>query len=394
MLTDREQAILGEIEPESLYTLTAELVRRPSVSGEERSVAEFIANFLGDHGLEAGTAEVEPGRPNVSTSWGAEAGPALLLTGHSDTVPVGEGWSRDPFGGEIVDGRLYGRGSCDMKAGLAGMLLTMVAVKRRLPRPARRVIFAACVDEEEGGKGTQDALRKGLAADWAVIGEPTELQPISAAKGNAYFEVKVHGRSAHAGSPELGANAIYGAAKAIEVVERHHAELRARSHPLLGSPSASVGTVRGGFMVSAVPDSCSFWVDRRLIPGEDGDSALAELSRRLHEAAAYPGTRIEERLAMEMPAMQSPVDHPIFTALAAAAADAGGPALPPGAWSAACDGGFLQRGGIAPVVLFGPGSITKQAHRPDEFVPLSELLIAARAYALLAARWLSTPADR
>ena len=391
MLTDTEKAIIGEIEPERLYALTAELVRKPSVSGEERGVADLIANFLGDHGLDPAMVEVEPGRPNVSASWGAEAGPALLLTGHSDTVPIGEGWNRDPFGGEIAEGNLYGRGSCDMKAGLAGMMLALLAVKRRIPRPSRRVIFAACVDEEEGGKGTQDALRKGLAADCAVIGEPTELQPIGAAKGDAYFEVKVRGRSAHAGSPELGANAIYGAAKAIEVVQRHHAELRQRKHPLLGSPSASVGTVSGGFTVSAVPDSCTFWVDRRLMPGEDGASALAELSRRLHEeSAAFPGTQIEERLAMEMPAMQSPLDHPIFAALATAAADVGGPSLPVGGWSAACDGGFLQRGGIAPVVLFGPGSITKQAHRPDEFVPLSELLIAARSYALLAARWLNS----
>lgn len=390
MLTDSEKVILGDIEPEQLYSLTAELVRRPSISGEERSVAEFIANFLGDHGLDPALSEVEAGRPNVVASWGAEAGPALLLTGHSDTVPIGEGWRKDPFGGEIVDGKLYGRGSCDMKAGLAGMMLALIAVRRRLPRPARRVIFAACVDEEEGGKGTQDALRKGLAADWAVIGEPTELQPIGAAKGDAYFEVKVTGRSAHAGSPELGANAIYGAAKAIAAVERHHAELRTRNHPLLGSPSASVGTVAGGFTVSAVPDSCTFWIDRRLVPGEDGASALAELSRRLHEeGVAYPGTRIEERLAMEMPAMQSPADHPIFAALAGAAADAGGPSLPTGTWSAACDGGFLQRGGIAPVVLFGPGSISRQAHRPDEFVPLDETLIAARAYTLLAARWLT-----
>lgn len=395
MLTDSEKAILGEIEPQALYTLTAELVRKPSVSGEERGVAEFIANYLGDHGFAAEMTEVEPGRPNVSASWGAEMEPALLLTGHSDTVPIGEGWNRDPFGGEIADGRLYGRGSCDMKAGLAGMLMAMVAVRRRLPRPARRVIFAACVDEEEGGKGTQDALRKGLAADWAVIGEPTDLQPIGAAKGNAYFEVKVRGRSAHAGSPELGANAIYGAAKAIEAVQRHHADLRKRAHPLLGSPSASVGTVSGGFTVSAVPDTCTFWIDRRLVPGEDGAAALAELSRCLHdEAAAHPGTRIEERLAMEMPAMQSPPEHPIFAALSAAARDAGGPARPVGGWSAACDGGFLQRGGIAPVVLFGPGSIVNQAHRPDEFVPLSETLIAARTYALLAARWLGAAADR
>ncbi|MGH7126011.1 MAG: M20 family metallopeptidase, partial [Stellaceae bacterium] len=311
MLTDAEKAILGEIEPEPLYALTAELVRRPSVSGEEGSVAEFIAEFLRDHDLDPALAEVEPGRPNVSAAWGAEAGPALLLTGHSDTVPVGEGWSRDPFGAEVADGRLYGRGSCDMKAGLAGMMLALLAVKRRIARPTGRVIFAACVDEEEGGKGTQDALRKGLAADCAVIGEPTELQPIGAAKGDAYFEVKVRGRSAHAGSPELGANAIYGAAKAIEAVQRHHAELRRRAHPLLGSPSASVGKVSGGFTVSAVPDSCTFWIDRRLMPGEDGASALSELTRSLHqESVAFAGTQIEERLAMEKPALLSPLDHP------------------------------------------------------------------------------------
>src|SRR5579859_5461339 len=101
MLTDTEKTILGEIDPERLFALTAELVRRPSVSGGERSVAEFIGNFLRDHGLDAEMAEVEPGRPNVSASWGADAGHALLLTGHSDTVPVGEGWNRDPFGGEI-----------------------------------------------------------------------------------------------------------------------------------------------------------------------------------------------------------------------------------------------------------------------------------------------------
>src|SRR5262249_50820586 len=155
------------------------------------------------------------------------------------------------------------------------MLWAMVAAKRRIARPNRRVIFAACVDEEEGGKGTQDALKKGLAADCAVIGEPTELQPIGAAKGDAYFEGKARGRTAHAGSTEVGANAIYGAAKAIEAVRRHHAELRRRVHPLLGSPSASVGTVTGGFTVSAVPDSCTFWIDRRLMPGEDGAAALA-----------------------------------------------------------------------------------------------------------------------
>lgn len=382
-----ERRVLDAIEPDELYRLAAELVRRPSVSGEEKRVAEFIANHLSDHGFAVALTEIESGRPNVVTSWGADDGPVLLLTGHTDTVPVGAGWTHDPFGGEIVDGRLYGRGSCDMKAGLAGMMMALIAAKRHLPKPRGRVVFAGCIDEEEGGKGTQAAIRAGLKADWAVIGEPTDLQPINAAKGNCYFEVKVAGTAAHAGSPERGVNAIYGAAEAIRAVAAHHEELRRRRHPLLGSPSVSVGRITGGLTTSAVPDQCSFTVDRRLLPDETGTSALAEFARRLHRDPPRPeGVRIEERLLMEMPAMETPEHHPLIAALKAAARDAGGPDIAVGGWSAACDGGFLRRDAGMPVVLFGPGSIVNQAHRPDEFVPLGEMLIAARTYGLLTAR--------
>jgi acetylornithine deacetylase/succinyl-diaminopimelate desuccinylase-like protein len=215
MLNHSDREILDAIESEPLFRLTAEMVRRPSVSGDERAVAEFMANVLADHGFVVAMPEAVPGRPNVVTSWGADEGPTLLLTGHSDTVPIGDGWTHDPVGAEIVDGRLYGRGSCDMKAGLAGMMTALIAAKRTFGRPRGRLVFAACIDEEEGGLGTQAAIREGLQADWAVIGEPTDLQLIIAAKGNCYFEVDVRGRGAHAGSPERGINAIYGAAWAI-----------------------------------------------------------------------------------------------------------------------------------------------------------------------------------
>jgi acetylornithine deacetylase/succinyl-diaminopimelate desuccinylase family protein len=394
MLSDPEKRVLAAIEAEPLYRLTAELVRRPSVSGDEKTVADFIANYLSDHGFAVDTDEIEPGRPNVTTSWGNDDGKVLLLTGHTDTVPIGEGWQHDPLGAEIVDGRLYGRGSCDMKAGLAGMMMALIAAKRGLQRPRGRIVFAGCIDEEEGGKGTQGAIRAGLKADWAVIGEPTDLQPICAAKGNCYFEVKVGGSGAHAGSPERGVNAIYGAAEAIRAVQSHQAELSRRRHGLLGSPSVSVGTIKGGLTVSAVPDQCSFLVDRRLLPEETGESALAEFSHALHRHPASPqGVTVTERLAMEMPSMETPRDHPLVAALARAARDAGAPDLAPGGWSAACDGGFLQRDAAVPVVLFGPGSIVNQAHRPDEFVPLEETLIAARAYAVLAVRALGGDQD-
>jgi acetylornithine deacetylase/succinyl-diaminopimelate desuccinylase family protein len=390
MLNDVENRVVGELDEREVIQLTAELIRRPSVTGEEKSVVELLANFLTDHGLPVELDEAAPDRPNLACLWGAEDGPTLLLTGHSDTVPIGNGWTRDPFAGEIDDGRLYGRGSCDMKAGLAGMAIAMVALKRRMVRPRGRVLFAACVDEEESGIGTKAAIKAGLEADWAVIGEPTDLQTIRAAKGNCYFEVEVSGRAAHAGSPERGANAIYGASRAIAAVEAHHAELQQRRHPLLGSPSCSVGTIEGGMTVSAVPDSCRFRVDRRLLPDETGESALAEFSHALDRHAVMPaGTTRREFLRMDMPALELRQGHSLIGAVKRAAQDCGGPDLPVGGWSAACDGGYLMRDAGIPTVLLGPGSIVHQAHRPDEFVPIDQLVIAARSYAALAARLIS-----
>jgi acetylornithine deacetylase/succinyl-diaminopimelate desuccinylase family protein len=390
MLNDVENRVVGELDEQEVIKLTAELIRRPSVTGEEKCVVELLANFLADHGLPVELDEAAPDRPNLTCLWGADDGPTLLLTGHSDTVPIGNGWTRDPFAGEIDDGRLYGRGSCDMKAGLAGMAIAMVALKRRMVWPRGRVLFAACVDEEESGIGTKAAIKAGLEADWAVIGEPTELQTIRAAKGNCYFEVEVSGRAAHAGSPERGANAIYGASRAIAAVEAHHAELQQRRHPLLGSPSCSVGTIEGGMTVSAVPDSCRFRVDRRLLPDETGESALAEFSHALDRHAVMPaGTTRREFLRMDMPALELREGHSLIGTVKRAAQDCGGPDLPVGGWSAACDGGYLMRDAGIPTVLLGPGSIVHQAHRPDEFVPIDQLVIAARSYAALAARLIS-----
>jgi acetylornithine deacetylase len=334
--------------------------------------------------------EAAPGRPNLVCRWGADDGPTLLLTGHSDTVPIGNGWSRDPFGAVIEDGRLYGRGSCDMKAGLAGMALTMVAIKRAVAKPKGSVVFAACVDEEVAGIGTQAAIRDGLRADWAVIGEPTELQPIRACRGNCYFEVEIGGRAAHAGSPEKGVNAIYGAMQAIAATQRHGAELAGSRHPLLGIPTVSVGTIAGGSGVSVVPDQCNFWVDRRLLPGETGEEALAEFRAALQRHMPPSNElRRQEWLRMELPPSEVDGDHPLVAALATAAADSGAPVLPVGGWSAASDGGYLMRDAGIPTVLFGPGSIVNQAHRADESVPLDEVIAAARTYLTMAARTLA-----
>jgi len=390
MLSGDERRLQGEIDEAGLVALLADLVRRPSVSGEEKPTVEHLANFLGDHGLTVEMSEVAPGRPNLVCCWGADDGPTLLLTGHSDTVPIGNGWSHDPFGAAVEDGRLYGRGSCDMKAGLAGMAVAMVAIKRAVAKPKGRVVFAACVDEEVNGLGTQAAIREGLRADWAVIGEPTELQPIRACRGNCYFEVEIGGRAAHAGSPEKGVSAIYGAMQAIAATQRHGEELAAHRHPLLGIPTVSVGTIVGGSGVSVVPDTCNFWVDRRLLPGETGEQALADFRAALQRHMPPSNElRRQEWLRMELPPSEVADDHPLVFALTAAAKDSGAPDLPVGGWTAASDGGYLMRDARIPTVLFGPGSIVNQAHRADEYVPLDETVVAARTYLTMAGRTLA-----
>lgn len=390
MLSEIERRLHQNLDERTLVGLLADLVKLPSVSGDERAVVERLDAFLRGSGFFPTIEEAAPGRPNLVCQWGNGEGPVLLLTGHTDTVPIGEGWTTDPFGAAIKDGKLYGRGSCDMKAGLAGMALTMTAARAAFPQPAGTVVFAACVDEEETGIGTQAAIRNGLAADCAVIGEPTELQVVRACKGDCYFQVEVTGRAAHAGSPEQGANAIYRAAEAIQAARLHNHELGDRRHALLGHATLSVGTIKGGMTTSAVPDRCDFWVDRRLLPGETGAQALGDFRKALQSNLKdFPGTNWNASLRMELPPSEVNEAHPLVAFLHRAARDSGAPDLPVGGWSAASDGGYLMRDAEIPTVLFGPGSIVQQAHRPDEYVALDQVVTATRTYMTLAARALA-----
>ncbi len=378
-----------DIDPRELQDLLAAMVRCPSVTGEEGAIAALCAAWLRERGIDAQLVEVEPGRANVIAAVGPGAGRTLLLNGHYDVVPAGDGWTRDPWGAEVVDGRLYGRGSADMKAGCACAMVALVAASRAVEEPVGRILLTLVVDEEDAGRGTRAAIADGLRADWALVCEPTELKPLRAAKGNCYFEVRVSGRSAHAGAPDLGINAIHGAAEVIRRVQAHDAVLRRRTHDIVSPPRIGAGLISGGLAVSAVAPECTVWLDRRLVPGETGEQALRQLERALHAEPWQPdGIVVEQWLRMEMPAMETPAGHPLLDALCAAALEAGAPPAVPGALTGACDGGFLARDADLPVVIFGPGSVT-EAHRPDESVPLADLGVAAATYALLARRILS-----
>ncbi|TCC33475.1 M20 family metallopeptidase [Kribbella sindirgiensis] len=389
-LTPAEQKVLDRIDEDLLVRITQDLVRAPGQNppGEEAATVAALTAAGRDLGLDVRISPVEPGRDNVSITLAGGNDPGLLLLGHTDVVPVGDGWTVDPYGGLLRDGRIYGRGASDMKGGLAAALAALAALRgAELSGP---VELTAVVDEEETGKGIRayiaDPIRQYAGC---ITAEPTDLQTIIAARGDSYLQVSVHGRASHAGNPDGGANAIYGAAAVVAEIERLHKELAAAPHPLLGPATWSVGQINGGTGGSIVPADCVIVADRRLLPGESPAEVLADLGRRV--AALHledRGLTVELAMPMEMPAFETPEDADLVRITEAARFDAGGPPLPLAGWTAACDGGYIARDLGVPVVVLGPGSVTAQAHRADESVAVTELVTAARAYALTALRLL------
>lgn len=361
--------------------LLARLVQCPSVNpidgvpdeqhGEGR-MAALLKDLLEPWGATVEVQEVLPGRPNVLAKFrGADSTRSLMFEAHSDTVSV-DGMTTPPFGGKVEEGRLYGRGACDDKGSLAAML---IGIRRYLdagaPPPVDVWLVSTC-DEEIGAAGAR-ALR--IRPDLAIVGEPTELKIFSAHKGALRWRVTTRGRTAHSATPERGANAIVAMGRIIDrLTGPFAAALAARPHPRLGAPTFSIGTIRGGTQLNVVPDRCEIGIDRRLVPGETAAAATAEL----REALAVLGVEIEE--LNQYPAFEQPEDSAVARIAAAGCREAFGEAVF-GVAPWCSNAGIFKAAGI-PCVLFGPGS-TAQAHAPDEFIDLDQVVRAARAYAAM-----------
>ncbi|MEV0345011.1 M20 family metallopeptidase [Nonomuraea sp. NPDC050680] len=393
-ITAAEHAVLDLITLDEIREVAMDLVRAAGQNppGEEGPTVDVLVAACEARGLAVTTTEVEPGRSNVSAVLAGGSGPGLLLLGHTDVVPVGDNWTVPPFGGQVRDGRLFGRGSADMKGGLAACVVALSALRRAGVALTGPVELAAVVDEEETGKGIRAYLADGDRSGFAgcVVAEPTDLQTIIAARGDSYVEIAVTGRAAHSGKPSDGLNAIYGAAAVVAELERWHGELSDARHPLVGAATWSVGQIAGGTGTSTVPAECLITADRRLLPEEKGETMLAETTGRIEALRlGERGLGVAVTMTMQMPGFETAPDHRLVATAKRAVGDAGGPDLPLAGWTAACDGGFIARDAGVPVIVLGPGSVAEQAHRADESVGLEELVVAARAYALCAMRLLT-----
>jgi acetylornithine deacetylase/succinyl-diaminopimelate desuccinylase family protein len=385
------------IDRSRMLNLAADLIRIPSENppGNEAAVAEYLVAFFRRLGIEPLLQEVAPGRPNVLVRLeGTEPGPHLIFNGHTDVVPAGPGWTMDPYGSEIRDGRLFGRGSADMKGGVAAMIEAALTVYQGSSFRGA-ITLAMVADEEEGGGGTRHAVQQGLCGEWAIIPEPTDLRPVIAHKGDFNFYVTVHGQAAHGSVPDQGINAIYGAGRLLSAIQALNERLSTRTHPLVGRATVSVGTINGGEITCMVPAQCRIAVDRRVIPGERPDDVIAEMQGLLDRLTRdAPELRAEMVIPIQAMPMEVSPDLPVVLALRDATRQVVG--QDPGffGWSATCDASILTQEAGTPTVIFGPGSIERAAHRPDESVGIEELVACADIYALAILNLLGTDPGR
>src|SRR5258708_5302381 len=269
-------------------SLTRSLLRFDTVNppGRERDCARHIGALLETWGFRVAYHEFEEARTSViARAGGADSKPPLCLTGHIDTVPLGaRAWSRDPFTGETDGDRLYGRGSSDMKAGVAAILLAARKLAKEFAGTPGLVIVLTAA-EEGGCIGSEHLARTQLLgkAGGMIVGEPTSNYPYLGHKGSLKFHARFRGVSAHGSMPELGVNAIYKAVRAVSKLESF--DFGERAHPVMGKPTMNVGTFQGGNTVNSVPDAASFGVDIRTVPGMDHAALRAKLQAVLGNEA-------------------------------------------------------------------------------------------------------------
>jgi succinyl-diaminopimelate desuccinylase len=380
--------VSDRVSRDEIVALASRLIAVPSTSGEERAIMEDVARWCDEVGLQYQTIASDPDRPNVIVTVGdPTSGPTIVMNGHLDTVPVSDpvAWKSGPYDPTVSDDgrKLIGRGASDMKSSVAVMLYVAQLLK---DAPLNGCVQVHVVsDEETNGKfGTLFVLDEIAAGrlprpDYCLIGEKSDLKVRNAERGLLAIDVTVLGRASHTAAARVtGVNAIAKAAKAIVALDTDID----RFHPAVGKPVISINTIQAGVAHNVVPGECTFSIDRRLIPGETRDSAVAEIVAKLDAIAADdPNFRYELTIDPQrnhIPANITDEDSPLVQAVQASIRAVTG--QEPEyfvAWAGATDGRFYRQAGID-TVGYGPGG--ENAHGANEAVNIDDLVTQARVY--------------
>ncbi len=367
------------IKKKELIDLTTRLVQIPTENppGNEKGAAQFLKPLLSKMGFKIKTVLSPRGRWNLIAEkrWG-KGGRTLLFNGHLDVVPAGEPsqWKYPPFQGKLSKGRIYGRGASDMKSGIGSFIhaLSMILVS----------------DEESHGHQGMGFLtqRGGIQGDAALVGEPTDLHPVIAHKGALWLRISTLGKSAHSAKPHLGVNAIE---KMMKLMDRLNSIPLEREHPLLGKPTLSIGTIRGGTKINVVPARCEIEVDRRMLPGEKKEEILGEMKKFLDliQSKDSPFQYRMEEIDFAEPSEVDPEEEIVNIGVETIHKVMGKRAPLRGAFSGFTDSRFYINQCHIPTLIFGPGD-TSQIHTTDESVEVEALIQAAHIYALILINYL------
>lgn len=391
---------------DDVLDLASQLIRVPTPNppGEERPLAELLAPELLRRGLQAEVLPVGGAGPlqaNVLARLpGRGGGPTLVLCGHLDTVPPGEGgWLRDPYSPEIEDERLYGLGASDMKGAVAAMIVAAgrIAQEGAQGRPlAGDLLLAFTSGEETGSLGAQALAASGRlrGAAGLVIGEPTANRVGVAEKGGMWLDIVLHGRTSHGSLPHLGANAVAGLAEALVALgdvstasggapgSALRRALQAPEHPLIGRPTLTPTRIVGGVANNVVPDRAAATLDIRTLPGQSHAAIREAIERVVVGVASDRGLRAEFVDRGERIALATAPEHPLVTACAHAVATTLGHRAVLCGLTGATDATELVPSLDLPFVICGPGEMA-QAHHPDEFCDVRALQSAVEIYSRL-----------
>jgi acetylornithine deacetylase/succinyl-diaminopimelate desuccinylase family protein len=380
------------IDPRITIELLKDLIRIPSVnpsieqSYDEAAIASFIAKwFRKTKQFRVVEQSVKGSRFNViATLEGKGHGKSLMLNGHMDTVGVSYVKGK-PFRPTFKAGRMYGRGSCDMKGALAAMMSTMLALAISKTPLLGDLTFTGVVDEEFRSIGTAELVKR-VRSDAAIVGEPTNMNIAIAHKGYAWLEVQVIGREAHGSVPERGIDAIENMSKLLMQLDSLRKQYRRARHRLVGTPKIHASTVQGGTEWSTVPGKCVLHIERRLVPGERASDAVSEIRELIRGVARKnPEIRAEVRLIHHADPMEVPAGSPVVKLLTrnVKRMSRGGKVIGAPYWT---DAAILVNKAKIPSCLFGPGDINV-AHSSNESVRVRDVITTAEVYALTAEKF-------
>lgn len=387
-LTAIKNRVLARIQEKDLIDLSRELIRRPSVTGQEKEVSDYIVSVMNGIGLDARGVEGQPGRPNaVGTLGGVGGGLSTMLSGHLDTVPIGDPkkWITDPYGGEVIDGKIYGRGSMDSKGGgIASSVIALKAIMDEGIRLKGDVHIVGTVDEEVLGPAGAKFLAKSrvIDPDICLYCVHSDMEVKAYFKGIFWARLVSKGQTAHGSMPQMGVNAITRAARFL--VELEKSGLPYKKHPVLGDMTISYGWIHAGpeCKYNVVADHCEMGIDIRTLPGQSTEGVLQELRR---VAGRIMADDPQANLTLDRfdgdEAFEMVNDNPTLDIIKRVAAEVMGAEPRVGGTIAAGDLGpwfALGKKGVG----FGPGDLERgNAHKENEFLEIDQLVAASRIYA-------------